>query len=336
MFSTLTLTGALFPDPITLPRHESFPARQTDFTVGMRRERPDWSARQVPQNGHHLTLEVGERIGCGRTGFVHAVQVTSIKPGQLEGDNSISVQPTSTNRLELCIKIAHLSRCRSLAREAWTYEQLPEGTFQGVITPRCYGFFTTRIPSEGSPPLVWSQDECAICSDEWPDRCKGAQTAIVDPTHDDPLPDEMSTRVDPSESPGGRELSPWLAWRPNPAAPLLSVLVMARGGRAYNYKDDCDEATGRRRSQEIDLILDDLSSARILHQDLRMPNVIRAPPDTETCPTHHHVHQWNIVDLSRANVDVKDDNEARHDFITELQRTLYKDDYFRVGFPEDM
>ncbi|EPT00100.1 hypothetical protein FOMPIDRAFT_1023903 [Fomitopsis schrenkii] len=107
---------------------------------------------------------------------------------------------------------------------------------------------------------------------------------------------------------------------------------MTRGGRAYNYEDDCDEAT----RQEIDLILDDLSSARVLHQDLRMPNVIRAPPDTQACPSHRYVHQWSIVDLSRVNVDEKDDDEERHDLIAWLQRDGYRNDYFRVGFPEDL
>ncbi|KAH9842372.1 uncharacterized protein C8Q71DRAFT_200692 [Rhodofomes roseus] len=61
--------------------------------------------------------------------------------------------------LDLCIKVARPNRCRSLAREAWIYEQLSEGVIQGVVTPCCYGFFAVELAPEQLPFPLWSGDD---------------------------------------------------------------------------------------------------------------------------------------------------------------------------------
>ncbi|KAH9930945.1 uncharacterized protein B0H18DRAFT_1083677 [Fomitopsis serialis] len=258
MFSTLTLTvGTHIPEAVALSREEAFPAPQSDFYSNKILNRPDWCAAEVPKNGGHLSLQLRERIGGGRGAVVYAAE------------------------------IARPNRCRTLAREAWIYERLPEDDILDASSERRRSDDTSR---------------------------------------DDPLRDDMRGCDD--SPPGGRELSSWCDWRPDPEAPLLAVLVMARGGRKYTLdEDDFDPRT----EAEVNQILDDLSSAYIMHQDLRPANLIRAPAATQKCPTHKRVHKWNIIDFGWSSVDEHDGNDVEGDVIKKLHRFNYENPYFRLG-----
>ncbi|KAH9930941.1 uncharacterized protein B0H18DRAFT_119547, partial [Fomitopsis serialis] len=265
----------------------------------------------------HLTIELGERIGGGRSAVVYAATVVTATPR--EDGAPWTKDPF---KLELCVKVARPNRCRSLAREGWMYEQLTENALQGVITPRCYGFFTAELARERAQFPLWSSDDFDL------DRTPGDRKSD-DPTCDDPLldDDEEDDADDANSTPGGRELSPWLDWRPRPDAPLLSVLVMARGGSKYSVdEDEWDEEA----QQDILQVLDDLALSYIVINDLRPPNIIHAPHDTRKCGRHKCVHKWNLVDFAWSIVDdPKTRNKAG--FLRELQRNKYRCPYFYTG-----
>ncbi len=225
IFSTLTLTGHHIPSPITLSRAESFPGRQFDFRVHKWIQRPDWTPRRLPKDGAQLTLELGERIGGGRSAVVYAAKIIA--------DAASTLTPRIPDE-EICIKVARPNRSRTLAREAWAYEALVGQDCLGVMVPRCYGFFTVDLSRDQLSFPLWSSDDFYL-----EDPSSGLPD---DPMRDDPLTDDDPYELDDSLGPGTRELSPWLDWKPDPAAPLLSVLVMARGGQSYDSTDrhNCD------------------------------------------------------------------------------------------------
>lgn len=220
MFTSLTITGSQVPCPVTLPRREAFPSRQYDADIPEFRTRPEWLAGDLPDDRGHLSIELGELIGAGRTAVVYAVKVVGATPGK-QGI-PWSKDPYT---VDLCAKVARPNHCRSLAREAWVYEQLIEGAYQGVMAPRCYGFFAIDLAPELLPfPLLSNVDDM-VSSDD-------------DPTRDDDLPDDDNNNIVCLGTPGARELSPWVDWRPNPDTPLLSVLLMSRGGQKYDNMTD--------------------------------------------------------------------------------------------------
>ncbi|KAH9930939.1 uncharacterized protein B0H18DRAFT_119532 [Fomitopsis serialis] len=228
MFSVLTLTSPRGLGSTTLSRHETFPARQLDHGVSKQRNRPDWVAAQVPKNRGHLTLELGERIGSGRSADVYVAKVVT---AILRDDGAPGAESPLSS--ELCVKVARPNRCRSLAREAWVYEQLAERALQGVITPNCYGFFTTTLAPEQLPFPLWSNEDSGV-------DARPRDKENDDPTRDDSLCDDVTWDRDECTGypPGGRELSPWVDWRPDPDSPCVSALVMARGGAKYSVNED--------------------------------------------------------------------------------------------------
>ncbi|TFY60863.1 hypothetical protein EVJ58_g4879 [Rhodofomes roseus] len=134
---------------------------------------------------------------------------------------------------------------------------------------------------------------------------------------------EAQNRAD--SPPGARELSPWVDWRPNPDAPLLSILVMARGGHKFSVvKDDRDPSN----QEDVKQLLDDLSSCYLLHSDLRASNIIRAPRDTEECQLQKRVHRWNIIDLVWTTIDDPEPNDAKYAVIWEFQRGNWDSRHF--------
>ena len=205
LFSSLTLAGTPLSEAINLSAATAFPARQYDCLQILYRPRTDWCARPPPRNRPHLSLELGECLGSGRTAVVYAARIVEIAPG---GSASDCPKPTVQDP-ELCVKIARPNRSRTLAREAWVYDQ--HGPLQGVCVPRCYGFFSATLSAEQLPDGLW--DPCEELEDD-------------DPTCDDPLPDDDPEDSDCEEvSLGARECSEWVDWKPDPDAPLLSVLT---------------------------------------------------------------------------------------------------------------
>ncbi|KAI0760395.1 hypothetical protein C8Q74DRAFT_1208306 [Fomes fomentarius] len=291
---------------ITLSRAESFPGRQFDFRVHKWTQRPDWTPRHLPKDGAHLTLELGRRIGGGRSAVVYAAKINA--------DAASMLMPRIPDE-EICVKIARPNRSRTLAREAWAYEVLVGQGCLGVMVPRCYGFFTVDLSRDQLSFPLWSSGDFYLeeASSGLPD----------DPMCDDPLTDDDPYELDDSLGPGTREISSWLDWKPDPAAPLLSVLVMARGGQSYHSVDsyDCDQES----TVDIYQILNDLSHAFVLHNDFSTHNLVRAPKNTTVCSRHQRVHKWNLVDFPWVSVDdFGEGHDEKWRSLSKLQR-----DHFR-------
>ncbi|KAH9918956.1 uncharacterized protein B0H18DRAFT_1197957 [Fomitopsis serialis] len=125
VFSTLSLTGENIPEAITLSRPDDFPCRQFDFHRSA--YRPDWKQSTRSQDGR-LSLII-ERIACGRSAVVYSAEIVTTSE---KGNIPSSPHP---HEQQLCVKIARPNRCRTLAREAWIYDQLTLGQLQGVIAP---------------------------------------------------------------------------------------------------------------------------------------------------------------------------------------------------------
>ncbi|KAH9928835.1 uncharacterized protein B0H18DRAFT_874379 [Fomitopsis serialis] len=315
MFSTLTLTGDAIPKPITLSRQEDFPACQFDADAGKFRTRPDWQPSSSPHNhAGHLFLRLGNCIGGGRSAVVYDAEILTTSASK-EGYIPLPSEE------KLCVKIARPNRCRTLAREAWVCDQLrSRDRLQGVIAPRTYGFFAVELSRQQPPTFPpWNTEdfELDLREDDPED----------DPLRDDPLPGDRLIDVY-DEGPGGRELSSWCHWRPDPDAPLLAVIVMSRGGAVYTREDDADKAT----QEDVRAILDDLAASYLWHGDLRPNNLVRAPAGTELCKTHNRVHAWNIIDFAWTCVDdANGDFKTKSRSIRELQRAGFGTWYFWHG-----
>ncbi|CAA7262079.1 unnamed protein product [Cyclocybe aegerita] len=101
-----------------------------------------WRPLPLPTDGH-LELTLCDRIHGGSSGTTYFADVVS---------------STATGMPQrVVVKFAR--QCRTLAREAWFYEQLSrESNCEGVITPRCYGFFIGSRKDWGIPH---ERDQCS-------------------------------------------------------------------------------------------------------------------------------------------------------------------------------
>ncbi|KAF9503791.1 hypothetical protein BS47DRAFT_1355858 [Hydnum rufescens UP504] len=95
----------------------------------------------LPEPGDlHVQLIFGEEKGWGRSSFVHEVNVlpTTTLPAHLP---------------PLVLKVARSKRRAEIGREAWFYDELE--CFQGVVLPRCYGWFEAEL-AEGQSFAHWT------------------------------------------------------------------------------------------------------------------------------------------------------------------------------------
>ncbi|KIY44201.1 hypothetical protein FISHEDRAFT_78114 [Fistulina hepatica ATCC 64428] len=83
-----------------------------------------WPAASLPETDRVLEPELGKSLGHGRMGFAYVARVVRIRA---RPDGKL-VDPPSGFPIELCIEFANPLHSRSMAREAWFYEQLPEET----------------------------------------------------------------------------------------------------------------------------------------------------------------------------------------------------------------
>ncbi|KZV85875.1 hypothetical protein EXIGLDRAFT_841163 [Exidia glandulosa HHB12029] len=99
------------------------------------------SRSTLPPSGDvRLSLKLGKFIGDGRSGIVFEAE-------QLPTTVAEHAFPP------LVVKVVRQERCQSGAREAWFYDHLE--CLQGVVIPRCYGWFGLRLTPEWEVP-AWS------------------------------------------------------------------------------------------------------------------------------------------------------------------------------------
>ncbi|KAE9397209.1 hypothetical protein BT96DRAFT_77803 [Gymnopus androsaceus JB14] len=150
-FSSITLHGlnsSKGPSLIHLIRNQSFPAKRyaSDLKgTGPEGDSHQWDALSPLVGRLHADLEITEQLSEGRIGMVFAARLVSLR-------RSVHDETVLAHSLPLpsqfCVKLAKPEYIRSLAREAWFYEQLSkEEGYAGAITPVCFGFFTCSLPA---------------------------------------------------------------------------------------------------------------------------------------------------------------------------------------------
>ncbi len=216
---------------ITLPRSQSFPAPRFVRSYVPLPRIASWAPLSLPNNGGHLEIELTDKISEGRVGLVYSARIIR--------------DTTHSNLPELCVKVAKPEYGRTLAREAWFYEQLAvESGCEGVIIPRCFGFFTIPLkdcfdikghpvshvePWENitlHPPEPDSDESDVEENTDEPDNSEGTDWWLPD---DRPYLDKYYKDDD-----GWTSGSPWNKWRASPSDPLICVLVLEKLGDAFS------------------------------------------------------------------------------------------------------
>ncbi|RDB25522.1 hypothetical protein Hypma_006312 [Hypsizygus marmoreus] len=331
-FSSLTILGLASSKggmiPVTLSRSASFPAHRSTAYELPSNERQGWESLPVPLNKPHLELELGDCLGDGRIGLVYGARISRVldRPGGVQIHS-----PAFNSAVELCIKIAKPTRCRSLARELWFYERLSEDKgYQGEVVPRCYGLFTTPLNA-----ITASQGR-NVRIDPWPDKYMHAplddSDSETDEDEDHLADDEEGTAFLADDRPFKTD-SPWNTWRYSPDSPLISLLVTEKLGEVYSK-----EAFKSNPSSRNDLanLIEDLSSAAVLHNDFKFNNVVRALPGSPPCSRHGYAHEWRVIDFDRASrwgKTVKRDDDL---FIRHARKKWAKGWGWFWGIPDDL
>ncbi|RDB26012.1 hypothetical protein Hypma_006392 [Hypsizygus marmoreus] len=295
-FSSMTIYGLASCEgkqvPCVLHRSTSFPSRRTTTVCKvMCDEIEGWDSMPLPVEKPHLELELGECLGDGRIGFVYVARVVAVlnRP-----DGAPVSNPPLELSTELVVKFVRPTNCRSLARETWFYEHLPEAEgFQGAVVPLCYGFFTasTTPVQPRKPASLEIRPWIGPYGEHVPlDFSEGQRK------YGDELPDEYPCGMYSDDARTCRTESPWCEWRPDPENPLLGVLVLEKLGETYS----CDVYdTDQKSRKDVADLIDDLSAAGIKHHDFKCNNVARALAHV-VCPRHGYAHGWRIIDFDRS------------------------------------
>ncbi|KAF9474181.1 hypothetical protein BDN70DRAFT_842664 [Pholiota conissans] len=298
-YATLTIHGLGSSDEnaakITLSRSQSFPPLRLFEKYVQVPRNEKWAPLFLPKNGAHLELELTESISEGRVGLTYSAEVIR--------------DTADLNLPDLCIKLVKPKYGRSLAREAWFYEQLArEPGYEGVVTPRCFGFFT--VPLKGCRDI---DGQPVTHIKPWESITDTPQEQDSDDTDESFQNEDADWRL-PDDPPGFEEYytdddglkdeSPWNDWRFSPSDPLICVLVLEKLAASYVRPTERDgEDKHASEVEELDDIRDavrDLCSIGIKHSDVRHCNVLRATHNV-ICPRHGHAHQWRLIDFDMAS-----------------------------------
>ncbi|RDB15497.1 hypothetical protein Hypma_004221 [Hypsizygus marmoreus] len=319
--SSVTIQGMVSsrsnPVDVTLTRAESFPGCRYSELMTDIPPIPGWAAAHPPKDQCNISLRLGERISDGRIGLVYSVDVLGIT--HAPGENmDVDLPP------QLCIKVAKERHSRSLAREAWFYEQLAfSGECAGMVTPRCFGFFTVRLRecfdlAGNSVTRVepWSQAK--------PEATTPNNTLLHDDMDYDSFRDEQSAR----------DKSPWNKLEASWAEPLLCLLLLERLGPPFTNVPR-NTVSEDEYMQELRDMIYDIGYAGVFHGDFRYTNILRAPDEDSSplCPRHRCRHRWRIIDFDRAYKlhFTETDSSSAYDFekATVLQaRAAIQNPYF--------
>lgn len=193
----------------------SFPAPPYALAEKHKPLTDSWFPKDLSCTEGRLELRLLEFIAEGRISTVYSASVVSATH---EG-----VDITNTMPEKLCIKFAKKHSCRSLARDAWFYEQLRD--WQGIITARSYGFFTSTAGEQPDSPQTFVDDFTP-----WQNHVVRVQ---YDPNvaswglSMDWLPDDQpGAELDYTDAASLKASSPWNLWSENKVDPGIAVHVM--------------------------------------------------------------------------------------------------------------
>ncbi|KIM36118.1 hypothetical protein M413DRAFT_449432 [Hebeloma cylindrosporum] len=252
-----------------------------------------------------LRLTLVKRIGEGGTSTVYSAVVRS---------------PTNFDLPEtVCVKVAKWSRNRSLAREAWYYEQLSrEENCEGIATPRCFGFF--EMSSVDPPEAV---DRTII---PWKCLEYGDEEDIL-------REDFVNLGNFLLDEHGLTQNSSWYGFTQD-EPPTVCVLVLEELGAPYPAPLMDDEAL-----RDIREILEDLAHIGIVHRDARYNNVLRSlvTDSKSLCSRHQRIHNWRLIDFDRSmRLFITESNPKDLSYSLHLQFEDFnkgQNSYFMRGIP---
>ncbi|EAU90700.2 protein kinase subdomain-containing protein PKL/ccin3 [Coprinopsis cinerea okayama7 len=231
MFSTLLINNcATVGGKSTTISLEVSPSHPSAIWYRKHRGEPapvNWNSKKVAEGEGELELTLLERISEGRIGVTYVAKVDSA----MRGDVDLRAMLPE----KVCLKFAKPEFCRSLAREAWFYEQLE--SCQGASIPIFYGFFSSSMAEQPwSPNLTftpWTTRKHQFDTDSLPREID--QYPSLDLLPDDMLPDWR--RKSPIEDPSGyQQNSSWYRWSPSEDNPTISVLVLELLGETCTGK----------------------------------------------------------------------------------------------------
>ncbi|KAK7685342.1 hypothetical protein QCA50_011706 [Cerrena zonata] len=299
-------------DAVPMKRSTTFPAFRYSEALKKMTPHSSWAPVPVPEGKVFLEIELGEQLGTGRIGLTYAVRIIRARAGV---DGPEIPLDTLGITFELCAKVAKPYHCRSLAREAWVYERLrAQDGYQGVVVPRCYGFFTIPLldcsdklghflhsalhvrPWREANVELYKMEEEREEEDEEEDDRKSTDREHF-PSRDHLPTDKFNPRTLVDDCHKSKESSSWNTWNNDPEEPLLAVLLMERLGEPHE-EDHPDIARG-----DLPLVLKDMVESGVMQHDLRWNNVLHAREDDDTiCPRHKVKHLWRVIDFDRSLV----------------------------------
>ncbi|KAG2006750.1 protein kinase subdomain-containing protein PKL/ccin3 [Coprinopsis cinerea AmutBmut pab1-1] len=274
--TTITLkVSPSFPGAIWFRERRGEPAPET------------WDSKDVSKANGTLELSLLGRIAEGRIGVTYIAKVVSATHAPLV--------PQARLPDTVCLKFAKPKFSRSLAREAWVYEQLD--SLQGISIPNFYGFFSSSMVEQPAfPNLEFTP---------WTDRKHQIEEIDSPPSDIDefPSPDWLADDVPPYpgdapsyEDPSGyQKTSPWCRWVRPQENPTISVIVLEHLG---------ETCTGNRRNDVLAAVrevLEDIAEHGLIHSNVAAWNVLslrdRADSQARYCQRHDTVHPWRIIDF---------------------------------------
>ncbi|KAG5641257.1 hypothetical protein DXG03_005651 [Asterophora parasitica] len=321
-FSAITIHNCVSQNGVSVPvvvnASPSFPARRYTDNYD---DRPPptvetWAARPVPVDGSSLEVSLTGLIGEGRIGMTYSALVNSARDAS--GHDVVDSMPK-----EICLKFAKPPYVRSLARDAWFYEQLHE--WQGISTTKCFGFFAAPVAHNGTlaeSVVPWKEAKKVPRKNRY-----GSQFELKDN-----LPDEAP---DPqgcySDEHGFHRDSPWRTWEHSAESPLLAVLAVEKLGSHYFMPDKEPPHRIEGLRNALRAMVDDIAQEGVYHNDITAFNILAVPESSRTlCPRHNLRHKWRLVDFDRAD-KIDPDNCGTY----ELDRAATQADYIgeeRHGF----
>ncbi|KAJ4000111.1 hypothetical protein F5050DRAFT_1563744, partial [Lentinula boryana] len=304
LFSSVTLHGLTSSDDgeysITLNREQSFPAKRYSADEEGRAavEEQKWDAISPPTDQLHADLQIIDQLSEGRLGQVFSARLVSLRKS-IHGEtlpNGCIPLPS-----QFCIKLAKPEYIRSLAREAWFYEQLSkEDGYPGAVTPVCFGFFACRLP-DNVQVRSWTSIEI---EPEEPLDVPEGEEPIYDFYDDDEegcdcyFDDGRRSHLD----------SPWhlQQWKARTdRSPFVGILITERLGAQMPTEYSPPRGKGLRRRTELLMLLEDLNAVGIVHGDIKFNNILSRASESwlsaEVCPRHKQVHSWKLIDFDRSS-----------------------------------
>ncbi|KAF5317704.1 hypothetical protein D9619_012648 [Psilocybe cf. subviscida] len=297
MFATVTVHNCITggTKSVHLPVSTSYPA-PAYYPKDKGRHVPSSWGRKKPSLSHgNLEVTLLERKSEGRIGVVYRAHVEKATTGE-------GVDITSSLPATVCLKFAKQHHCRSLAREAWFYEQLHQ--WQGITIPSYYGFYASTINEQGlrmDDFQPWNDLETPSVTgsefDEDPELANEYRSM-------DWLRDDAPYMLDHYSPSKYRNRSRWFKWNFDKENPKIALIILEYLGQSGAEVWPPNKPGDDFKSDILD-ILDDVGGDGLCHADVTAWNLLQyTGPETDERRCHQHgiVHKWRLIDFDRSSM----------------------------------